>query len=333
MFSCDGDDYMTQHNCTGSVAIEVAGLTKRYETLCAISDLSFQVRRGEIFSLLGPNGAGKTTTMRILITVLKPTAGTAAVCGYDIVDDPRTVRQMIGYVPQERAIDRFLTGREHLLLLSDLYHVPKHDAHRRINDILKLVNLENKADHPAKHYSGGMKRKLDIACGLVPNPRVLFLDEPTMGLDVESRFRIWEHIRGLKDRGITVVMTTNYLDEADQLCDRIAVIDDGRIRVIGAPRKLKADLGGDLIFLTVGEDGRPLDHLTAMLKLLPGVRDVNANGTRLQIFVESPEMSLSPVLQSVITAGHHVEAVDYHKPRLDDVFVAHTGHHMHVDAK
>ena len=322
---------MTQQSSSGSAAIEVAGLTKRYETLCAISDLSFQVRRGEIFGLLGPNGAGKTTTTRILITILKPTAGMAEIYGHNIVDNPTTVRRMIGYVPQERAIDRFLTGREHLLLLSDLYHVPKHDAHRRIDDILKLVDLERKADHPAKHYSGGMKRKLDIACGLIPNPRVLFLDEPTMGLDVESRFRIWEHVRGLKERGITIVMTTNYLDEADQLCDRIAVIDDGRIRVIGAPGELKANLGGDLISLTIGEHEHPLDTLTTTLRTLPGVREVNANGTHLQIFVEAPETSLSPVLQSVMTSGHHVESVDYHRPRLDDVFVAHTGHHMPID--
>tara|TARA_B100001971_G_C18235374_1_gene566753 strand:+ start:316 stop:1302 length:987 start_codon:yes stop_codon:yes gene_type:complete len=322
---------VTQQVPDGSTAIEVVGLTKRYDKVDAISDISFQIKAGEIFGLLGPNGAGKTTTTRILITILKPTSGTAKIHGHDIVDDPTTVRQMIGYVPQERAIDRFLTGREHLLLLSSLYHLPKHDTDRRIDEILKLVNLEEQADHPARNYSGGMKRKLDIACGLIPNPKVLFLDEPTLGLDVESRFRIWEHVRDLKKRGITVVMTTNYLDEADQLCDRIAVMDGGRIRVIGAPAELKANLGGALISVTIGEHERSLDELTTALKALPDVRKVNANGTCLQIFIETPERALSPVLQSVMTVGHRVESIDYHRPCLDDVFVAHTGHRMHSD--
>tara|TARA_B100000315_G_scaffold106473_1_gene97591 strand:+ start:4544 stop:5530 length:987 start_codon:yes stop_codon:yes gene_type:complete len=319
---------MTQQVLDGSIAIEVDGLTKRYDTVDAISGISFQIKAGEIFGLLGPNGAGKTTTTRILITILKPTSGTAKICGHDIVDDPAAVRQIIGYVPQERAIDRFLTGREHLLLLSALYHLPKHDTDRRIDELLKLVNLEEQADHPARNYSGGMKRKLDIACGLIPNPKVLFLDEPTLGLDVESRFRIWEHVRALKEQGITIVMTTNYLDEADQLCDRIAVIDGGHIRVIGAPAELKSNLGGDLISVTIGEHEQSLDALTAALKAVPGVRKVDAEGTRLQIFIETPEKALSSVLQSVMTVGHRVESIDYHRPRLDDVFVAYTGHQM-----
>jgi len=260
-----------------AVAIETIKLRKTYGTLTAVDDLTFQVRAGEIFGLLGPNGAGKSTTLRILITLLRPTSGQALVLGHDVAKEPDTIRRLIGYVPQERAIDRFLTGREHLLLLADLYHLSKVEAQRRIPELLKLVDLEDRADQPAKTYSGGMKRKLDIACGLLPNPKVVFLDEPTLGLDVQSRLRIWDHVRQLKARGITIVMTTNYLDEADQLCDRLAIIDGGRIRAMGSPAELKAGLGGDIVSLTVGaSDTNRIDALAAALRALPMVRAVSA---------------------------------------------------------
>ena len=231
-------------------AIEAKSLRKTYGSVTAIDDLSLTINSGEIFGLLGPNGAGKSTTLRILITVLQPTSGTAKVLGHDVVEEADTVRSLIGYVPQERAIDRFLTGREHLELLGDLYHLPKAHAKERIAELLKLVNLEEQADRAAKTYSGGMKRKLDIACGLLPNPKIVFLDEPTLGLDVQSRLRIWDYIRQLREQGITIVMTTNYLEEADQLCDRLAIIDGGKIKVIGSPKELKAGLGGDRLTLT-----------------------------------------------------------------------------------
>lgn len=174
-----------------AVAIEVSRLGKAYsDGVRAIEDLSFQVLQGEIFGLLGPNGAGKSTTLRILIGLLRPTSGSAVVLGHDVAREPDQVRRLIGYVPQERAIDRFLTGREHLELLANLYHLPKNEARRRIDDLLRLVELERHADRVAKTYSGGMKRKLDIACGLLPDPKILFLDEPTLGLDVQSRLRI-----------------------------------------------------------------------------------------------------------------------------------------------
>ncbi|MEO6201646.1 MAG: ATP-binding cassette domain-containing protein, partial [Nitrospirales bacterium] len=236
-----------------AVAIEVKGLGKTYDTVTAVKDLSLSVMQGEIFGLLGPNGAGKSTTLRILITTLTPTSGTATIFGHDVVKEADTIRRMIGYVPQERAIDRFLTGREHLLLLADLYHLPKNEALTRIASLLKLVDLEEHADRVAKGYSGGMKRKLDIACGLLPNPKALFLDEPTLGLDVQSRLNIWQYLRQLREQGMTIVMTTNYLDEADQLCDRIAIIDRGEIRAIGSPKDLKASLGGDGVWLTLGD--------------------------------------------------------------------------------
>jgi ABC-2 type transport system ATP-binding protein len=317
---------MTEFVPGGSIAIEVDRLTKRYDKVDAISDISFQIKTGEIFGLLGPNGSGKTTTTRILITVLKPTSGSARVHGFDVWNEATKVRRIIGYVPQERAIDRFLTGREHLLLLGDLYHLPKQDTLLRIDEILKLVNLEGKADERARDYSGGMKRKLDIACGLIPDPKVLFMDEPTLGLDIESRLRIWEHVRGLKERGITVVMTTNYLDEADQLCDRIAIIDEGKVQVIGSPQDLKADLGGDGISLALMDSEHGVDALMASLNALPGIRGVHINDTGLDIRVDTAQAALPRVLEAVAKSGHGVEAIDYHRPRLDDVFVRHTGH-------
>jgi len=307
-------------------AIEAKSLGKTYGSVTAIDNLSLTINSGEIFGLLGPNGAGKSTTLRILITVLQPTSGTATVLGHDVVEEADTVRSLIGYVPQERAIDRFLTGREHLELLGDLYHLPKAQALQRISELLKLVNLEEQADRAAKTYSGGMKRKLDIACGLLPNPKIVFLDEPTLGLDVQSRLRIWDYIRQLREQGITIVMTTNYLEEADQLCDRLAIIDGGKIKVIGSPKELKAGLGGDRLSLTVKESQiEKLDRLSERVQTLPFVRDIRRNDNGLDIRVESPEKSLPGVLDVANRLDCQVDSIEYHRPRLDDVFVAFTG--------
>jgi ABC-2 type transport system ATP-binding protein len=307
-----------------AVAIDVSGLSKSYDGHRAVSDISFQVHAGEIFGLLGPNGAGKSTTLRILITLLAPTSGSAAIFGLDSVRDADHVRRLIGYVPQERAIDRFLTGREHLELLAALYHLTKDDARRRIAELLKLVELEAHADRPAKTYSGGMKRKLDIACGLLPDPKVLFLDEPTLGLDVQSRLKIWDYVRLLKARGMTVVMTTNYLDEADRLCDRLAIIDGGVIKTIGSPVELKLGLGGDIVSLTLKEADQ-VKSLESALKGQPAIKAVRATPKGLDIRVESAEKALPAILEAANRIGCTVEFIQYTRPRLDDVFLAHTG--------
>ncbi|MEX5215958.1 MAG: ATP-binding cassette domain-containing protein [Nitrospiraceae bacterium] len=307
-----------------TVAIDVAHLGKSYDKFQAVHDLSFQVHEGEIFGLLGPNGAGKSTTLRVMITLLRPTAGRVSILGLDVVQEADRVRRMIGYVPQERAIDRFLTGREHLELLASLYHLQKEEARRRIAELLKLVDLEGHADRPAKTYSGGMKRKLDIACGLLPNPKILFLDEPTLGLDVPSRLRIWDYVRMLRNQGLTVVMTTNYLDEADQLCDRLAIIDRGTIKALGSPTELKLGLGGDLVSLTI-KNGEALDALAAAVRGLPSVRAVMMKPLGLDIRVDSPEKSLPAILDVANRTYCQLERIDYHRPRLDDVFIAHTG--------
>jgi ABC-2 type transport system ATP-binding protein len=307
-----------------AIAIEVSGLSKSYDGHVAVSNISFQVYAGEIFGLLGPNGAGKSTTLRTLITLLAPSSGTATVLGHDTVNQADRVRQLIGYVPQERAIDRFLTGREHLELLAALYHLPKQEAGKRIGELLKLVELEAHADRPAKTYSGGMKRKLDIACGLLPDPKILFLDEPTLGLDVQSRLRIWDYVRMLKARGMTVVMTTNYLDEADQLCDRLAIIDDGVIKTIGSPVELKVGLGGDIVSLTLKETNR-IAALESALHGQPAIKAVKATPAGLDIRVESPEKALPAILEMANRLDCRLEFIKYNRPRLDDVFIAHTG--------
>lgn len=314
-----------------AIAIDVSHLRKAYDTVTALDDLSFQVYAGEIFGLLGPNGAGKSTTLRILMTLLAPTSGRATVLGFDVATQSEQVRRSIGYVPQERAIDRFLTGREHLELLANLYHLTSAEAARRIPELLALVDLEAHADRPAKTYSGGMKRKLDIACGLLPNPALLFLDEPTLGLDVQSRLRIWDYIRMLRDRGLTVVMTTNYLDEADQLCDRLAIIDRGQIKALGSPAELKVGLGGDLVSLTI-KDAAALPRLADAVRQVPGVRQVLVQPTGLDIRVDSPEKALPALLEAVGRSGSRLEFIDYHRPRLDDVFIAHTGRAIRDDA-
>ena len=309
--------------------IDVARLGKTFGPVTAVENLSFTVHAGEIFGLLGPNGAGKSTTLRILITVLPPSAGTATVLGHDVVTEADTVRSLIGYVPQERAVDRFLTGREHLELLGGLYHLSRTDTNARIAELLKLVNLEEHADRVVKTYSGGMKRKLDIACGLLPRPQIVFLDEPTLGLDVQSRLRIWEYIRRLRENGITIVMTTNYLEEADQLCDRLAIIDNGTIRVIGSPLELKTGLGGDSLSLTIKEhEADKLPVLREGIMALPFVRDARIKPTGLEILVESPEKSLPAVIEVAQRLDCGLDGIEYHRPRLDDVFVAYTGHDL-----
>lgn len=308
-------------------AIEMKGVTKFFGSVRALDGLSLEVHEGEIFGLLGPNGAGKTTTIKILITLLQPTEGEVKVLGYDVVRQAREVRQRIGYVPQERALDRFLTGREHLHLLANLYHLPKPQAAQQIDRLLTLVDLKEKADELVSNYSGGMKRKLDIACGLIPNPRLLFLDEPTLGLDVQSRIRIWDYIRQLKAQGVTILMSTNYLDEADQLCDRIAIVDRGQAKAIGSPTQLKQGLGGDRLLLRLAPaKADQTEALAKALQEMDTVRRVSHTDTTLELRVASSDAILLAVLKRVADSSCHVETVQYSRPSLEDVFVTYTGH-------
>ena len=237
--------------------IEIRNLKKTYgKEVLAVNDISFDVKDGEVFGFLGPNGAGKSTTISMITTLLLPTSGDIKVCGFDAVKDANSVRKSIGLVPQALTADDELSGRENMELHAELYNVPRNIAKKRINELLKIMNLEDAADRRVDTYSGGMRKRLELAEGLIHHPRILFLDEPTLGLDVQTREIIWEYIRKLKEEsGMTVFLTTHYLEEADSLCDRIAIVDSGKIAVIGTPSELKASLGGDIIYVTInGED-------------------------------------------------------------------------------
>ena len=312
-------------------AIEIRHLTKTFNNKKVLDDLNLEVEAGEVFGLLGPNGAGKTTTIRTTLTLLKPTEGQIKVFGYDVVSEPRQVRQILGYVPQEKAVDRFLTGREHLILVADLYHLSREQARQRIEEILALVDLKDSADELVNTYSGGMKKKLDIACGLIPSPKVLILDEPTLGLDVESRIRTWDYIRKLSAQGLTIFMTTNYLDEADELCDRIAILDRGRVVALGAPEALKKGLGGDLVMVRVTPPLSDQDRLPDLLRReLTFIHEIKVASDRkgLEIRVVSHEEALLPIIQTLHREGYEIQSLRYSRPTLEDVFVTYAGHQI-----
>ena len=241
---------------TNEEVIKVEGLTKVYNhSLTAVDHIDFSVKRGEIFGFLGPNGAGKTTTISMLITIIKPTDGTATILGGDIAKQSMDVRAAIGVVPQEYTADEDLTGIENILLCADLYGIPRSVSKKRAADLLNLVELTAFKDKRVQTFSGGMRRRLELACGLINRPKVLFLDEPTLGLDVQTRAATWNYVRMLKKEfGMTLFLTTHYLEEADALCDRIAIIDHGKIIVIGSPTELKDSLGGDIITLSIQKD-------------------------------------------------------------------------------
>jgi ABC-2 type transport system ATP-binding protein len=225
--------------------LEARALTRCFGTRTVIAALTFAVDAGEVFSLLGPNGAGKTTTIKLLTTLLPPTAGTASVAGFDIVREATAVRRMIGYVPQLLSADGALTGYENLLVFARLYDIPRHEQGTRIREVLAFIGLESAADRLVREYSGGMIRRLEIAQAMLHRPRVLFLDEPTVGLDPLARETVWEHVQRLRaDYGTTIVLTTHYMDEADRLSDRVAILHDGRLAAIGSPSALKASVGG-----------------------------------------------------------------------------------------
>ena len=304
--------------------IEVSGLTRKFNGLTAVDHVDFQVREGEVFGFLGPNGAGKTTTINMLTTVLRPTAGGASVAGHDIARDPLGVRRSIGLVPQEYTADEDLTGMENLLLTARLYEIPKAEARTRAEDLLSLVQLKDAAARTVDTYSGGMRRRLELACGLINRPKVLFLDEPTLGLDVQTRAAVWEYIRLLKQKyHMTLFMTTHYLEEADQLCDRIAIIDHGKIVALDAPSALKASLGGDIVDIRV--DGGPSERLAAALKGIPSVRDLRPHDGGYRLTVQDGEETAPRILDAVRGLELRVTRISIAKPTLDEVYLDRTG--------
>uniref|UniRef100_UPI004049805E ABC transporter ATP-binding protein n=1 Tax=Cyanobium sp. TaxID=2164130 RepID=UPI004049805E len=314
--------------------IELHQLNKRYTaakgvSVPALNDLSLQVPAGSLYGLLGPNGAGKTTALRILCTLLAPDSGTVRVAGLDALADPRGVRRLLGYVAQEVAIDKILTGRELLQLQGDLYHLPRHQRDRRIAELIELMGMGDWIDRRCGGYSGGMRRRLDLAAGLLHSPQVLVLDEPTVGLDIESRAAIWQVLRQLRDGGTTVLLSSHYLEEVDALADHLAIIESGTVIAEGAPSSLKAALGGDRLTLRVREfsDASEAATVQALLRDCPGVRQVvvnQAQGYSLNLVIENDGV-VEQLRQQLATADLPVFALAQSRPSLDDVYLQATG--------
>jgi ABC-2 type transport system ATP-binding protein len=303
-------------------AIETSDLTRKFNGLVAVDRLNISVEQGEVFGLLGPNGAGKTTAISMLCTILKPTSGTAKVNGFDIVKQDTQVRKSIGIVFQDPSIDDRLTGRENLYMHANLYGVPSSDQKPRIDKILKLVELEERADHLMRTYSGGMRRRLEIARGLIHYPKVLFLDEPTIGLDPQTREHIWSYIEELKEaHDITVVLTTHYMEEADRLSDRIAIMDYGKIVASDTPTALKETLEGDVITVKTKEP----DRLSSVLVGTPGILKTNAFDETFEVTVRGGKALLPRIVEAAAKNGVFVESVSLREPNLADVFLHYTG--------
>ncbi|MEM2865567.1 MAG: ATP-binding cassette domain-containing protein [Candidatus Hadarchaeales archaeon] len=301
--------------------VKAEELTRVFNGLTAVDHVTFGVREGEIFGFLGPNGAGKTTTIHMLTTVLKPTSGRAEVCGYDVVKEPEKVRKSVGVVPQEYTADEDLTGYENVMLCADLYGLPREESRKRALELLSLVQLEPFKDKRVETYSGGMRRRLELACGLINRPKVLFLDEPTLGLDVQTRASIWRHILSLRENfGMTIFLTTHYLEEADQLCDRIAIIDHGKIVEEGSPSELKDSLGGDLLTLECEGDG-----VEEVLRGLEGVKEVKAEGREYRVKVSKGETVAPLLLRALGERGLTVKRLSLTKPTLNEVYLERTG--------
>jgi ABC-2 type transport system ATP-binding protein len=306
--------------------IKVEGLTKVYNgNFTAVDHIDFSVKHGEIFGFLGPNGAGKTTTIGMLITVLKPTGGKATVLGGDIAKQSLAVRSAIGVVPQEYTADEDLTGYENILLCADLYGIPRSVSKKRTLELLQLVELTGFKDKRVQTYSGGMRRRLELACGLINRPKVLFLDEPTLGLDVQTRAATWNYVKMLKKEfGMTLFLTTHYLEEADALCDRIAIIDHGKIVVIGTPTDLKDSLGGDIITLAIQKE----TDITDLISKLEHVKEVKKENGGYIIKSANGEITAPLIIEALRKNGHVVTKLSLSKPTLNDVYLQYTGKSM-----
>ena len=310
-----------------SKIIEAEGLTKIYKNkVKAVDHISFSVDEGEVFGFLGPNGAGKTTTIKMLNTLAHITEGRATVAGHDVSRSPGAVRDSIGVVPQELTADDELSGIENMVLMAKLHHINGGAAKTKSNDLLRLVDLDDAARRKVRTYSGGMRRRLQLVMGLLHEPKVLFLDEPTLGLDVQTRSKMWDYIKGLnKDRGLTVFMTTHYLEEADSLCDRIAIIDHGKIKVSGAPADLKETVGGDIVTLELSDGA---EDLSGFFESIEGVKEVSRTGSVYRIKLPKTEKALPAIVEGLVRKQLQIKEISFTKPTLDQVFLEVTGKSM-----
>ncbi len=308
-------------------AIEAVGLQREFKGgLKAVDGIDLEVRPGEVYGFLGPNGAGKTTTVRMLVTLLRPSGGRARVAGFDVADRPSDVRSRIGVALQEASLDHLMTGRELLELQATLHGVPRQEVAARGADLIRRVGLEQAQDRRVGTYSGGMRRRLDLAMALVHRPEVLFLDEPTTGLDPVSRLTLWEEVRRLRDEGTTVFLTTQYLEEADQLADRVGIISSGRIVAEGTPAQLKAEVGAPHVDLTLIDPARVGDARELLAPL--GAHRPPPPGAHLSIEAQDGAAAIAPVVRTLDDAGIAVAGLDLVEPTLDDVFVQQTGRHL-----
>ncbi|BCU71673.1 ATP-binding cassette domain-containing protein [Stygiolobus caldivivus] len=306
-------------------AIKAVNLTKTFGKFVAVDHINFEVKEGEIFGFLGPNGAGKSTTIKMLTTVLKPTEGTAIVNGYDVVKDPANVRRSIGVVPQEYTADEDLTGWENMMMMAGLYGIDREVAKERARELLEMVELGQAMNRKVETYSGGMRRRLEIAMSLISRPKVLFLDEPTVGLDAQTRKAIWDYIMKLKrEYNMTIFVTTHYLEEADQYADRIAIIDHGKILAIGSPKELKESIGGDVVTLVTTND----EAAVKVLQGLEGVLDVKKVDGELRVKVKEGEEMAPRILEGLLKNGIKVSKMAITEPTMDEVYMEYTGRKM-----
>ena len=313
-------------------AIKVDLLSKRFQKFKALDNISFQIEEGEIFGFLGPNGAGKSTTMMILTTLLKPTSGSASVQGFDVVTQAKKVRENIGFVQQEIGVDEYLTGRENLIFQSRISQMPKEKVQSRIDEVISLVELEENQNEAAITYSGGMRKRLDIACGLLHRPKVLFLDEPTVGLDIQTRRKIWEYIRKIhKEFDMTLFVSTHYMEEADKLCDRVGIIDYGKIQVIDTPETMKNAMGNDTVSFSLMDGIARQDELINRIEQIEFVNQVIRK--QGEIIIKSSQCSevIPKIFQTTSEMNIEINSLSLNKPTLDDVFISYTGHNLRDD--
>lgn len=313
-----------------AAAVLIQNLCKSYGTVPAVKDISFQVNHGEIFGLLGPNGAGKTTTIRCLCTLAKPDSGSIEIGGISAIEQPREARKRLGYVAQSVALDKMLTGRELLELQAALYHVPKQEAKQRIEVLLEVLDLNSYADKKTGTYSGGLQRRIDLAAGLLHQPEVLVLDEPTVGLDIESRVVVWDFLRQLRSSGTTIIITSHYLEEVDALADRVGIIDRGLVIAEGTPSALKNRLGGDRITLRIREFTPPAEaerarHLLSELSCVQAATVNSTQANALNLVVTPDRDVLMTIQQSLQAAELPIFGISQSRPSLDDVYLAATG--------
>jgi len=310
-------------------AIKVDSLTKKFGDFKAIDNISFNVEEGEIFGFLGPNGAGKSTTMMILTTLLKPSSGNVLVGGHDILSDAKKVREKIGYVQQEISVDEFLTGRENLYLHARINQIPSNLIKSRIDDVLELVELGEKQDQATLTYSGGMRKRLDIANGLLSRPSVLFLDEPTVGLDIQTRRKIWGYIKKIrKDFGMTIFISTHYMEEADDLCGRIGIIDFGKIQVIDTPKSMKSAIGNEIISFNLVDGKANQDTLIDQINNIEFVKEVKNKQGLITVFSTKSNEVIPKIFQASTNLNMKINSLTLKQPTLDDVFISYTGHDL-----